>query len=165
MNTEEAVVILKLLLDGVDPETGEIFEKGHVCLNPQVMRALHTAIIELTAPKATALQTNASFPVTQSGRLNAGRPWTDADDEELEQLYHAAARIYKICRVVAGAVHSKHDHEEDRAQIADPAERKILTGDAGTDAVSLLLQYVDKQYAHQAECDQQHVRAVKPQLV
>lgn len=47
MTKEKAAALLKSLLDGVDPVTGEVLPEDHACCTPQVMRALHEAILAL----------------------------------------------------------------------------------------------------------------------
>ena len=44
MNKLKAIDILKLLADGMHPVTGEQLEKNHVVNEPDVIRALNTAV-------------------------------------------------------------------------------------------------------------------------
>ncbi len=91
MTNEQAKDILQMLLDGVDPITGEVLADDHVCNQPEVIRAFHTAITALTRDY------NSSYPIRQNGKLNAGRPWTDADRAQLKKLFCAGASIESIC--------------------------------------------------------------------
>ena len=99
MTKEKATVLLKSLLDGVDPVTGEVLPENHVCCTPQVMRALHEAILALGGGNQPEAAEHAP-PVTKKGRLNAGRPWTDEDLDALKQMFTAGVSMEEICRVL-----------------------------------------------------------------
>ena len=43
----EAAAILEQLINGVDPETGELLADDHVCTKTTVMRALHMGYVAL----------------------------------------------------------------------------------------------------------------------
>lgn len=88
MTNDEAREILQALLDGVNPETGEILPEDHCCNAPAVLRALHKAVMALTPEEPY---------VNKSGRLNAGRPWTEADMAALSALYRSGTPMEDIC--------------------------------------------------------------------
>lgn len=99
MRRETAIDILEALLDGVDPVTGEVLPEGHVCLEATVMRALHVAVVALQTPEE-AEAALPSYPLTKSGKLNAGRPWTEEDNQRLIQLYLDGRSIENICQLL-----------------------------------------------------------------
>lgn len=88
MTKEEAREILQSMIDGVDPNTGEILPATHLCNNPTVKRALHIAIM--------CMSDNDKF-IRKNGQLNAGRPWTKADSANLTFLYRHGATMEEIC--------------------------------------------------------------------
>lgn len=100
MKRETALTILETLLDGADPVTGEVLPEGHVCLEPNVMRALHTAVVALQMPETENDAQTSAYPLTKRGRLNAGRVWTEADNQKLIQLYLDGKSMEDICRLL-----------------------------------------------------------------
>jgi len=78
MNKHKAIQILTALAEGVDPATGEILERGHVCLDTEVRQALDIALDEV---KKSAKRDVKVFPVNQGGK------WTAEMDIELKSLY------------------------------------------------------------------------------
>ncbi len=99
MQPVRAIHILEMLMDGVNPVTGEVLSEEHVCLEPQVMRALHTAIMALDEKAPTEnMQLDEALPVNKkNGRLNAGREWTDDDKQRLRELYMKGTSVDDIC--------------------------------------------------------------------
>lgn len=80
MELERARTLLTELADGVDPLTGECLPSDSVCNRPEIIRALqHTA----GGRKRT------SPP-------NAGKPWTEADDSALLQMYDAGSDVEEL---------------------------------------------------------------------
>ena len=77
MNNDRALEILQLMSDGINPLTGEILPEADLCNQPDIIRALHTAIkvLEMGDKSKSQLQEN------------AGKPWTTKDDETLCQLF------------------------------------------------------------------------------
>ena len=88
-----AINILDLLMKGIHPITGEIFEDDHVCNEPLVIRALASAVIALRETD------NLEFSSRQTNNhLNAGRPWTADDDAQLRDLFMQDTPMEEICR-------------------------------------------------------------------
>lgn len=95
MNTEEAIRILESLHDGVDPETGEILPEGNVLEQIPVMRALYMAIVALR--QGTFCDNPLEDLWTNiDGGLNKTRPWTDAEDKLLVELYRNGMTIEQL---------------------------------------------------------------------
>ena len=86
MNTEEAIRILENLHDGIDPVTGEVLAEGNALEQAPVMRAIYMAIIAL---RQGAFCDNPLEDLWTNidGGLNKTRPWTDAEDKLLVELY------------------------------------------------------------------------------
>ena len=93
MTTDRAAEILRCMANGIDPITGEILEENHLCNSPEVIRALCTAIQAMSG----ANNADASRFVRKNGKLNAGRPWTDADLDALKRMYQDGKPMDWIC--------------------------------------------------------------------
>lgn len=112
MNALQAQEILQLLLNGIDPLTGEIFPDDHVCNEPDVIRAIHHAIVALgkgsilSQQKDNEKSSKARNPLTE----NAGKMWTQEDDGCLIEMYEKGASITQIAthyRRTKGAIRSR----------------------------------------------------------
>ncbi len=94
VNTNEAADILEMLMDGVDPITGEILPAEHVCQEPAVSQALLRAVALLRSQPEETVQ-----PRTRKKR-NAGRPWTMDETMELKRLFEAGASVHELCSLL-----------------------------------------------------------------
>lgn len=94
MTFETATAILQNMIDGIDPVTGEILPNDHLCNYPEVIRALHVAILSMSSGKAQIKESSTQSHI----KLNAGRPWTNQDLDELERLYLSGMSIDSICK-------------------------------------------------------------------
>ena len=93
MTNERAREIIELMLDGIDPLTGEMLPDGHLCCYAEVGEALKAAISALGGtPSSEALPVN-----KKNGKLNAGRPWSEEDNKMLAQLFASGAAIDEMC--------------------------------------------------------------------
>lgn len=88
MEISKAREIIKVLADGVDPTTGEVLPTESVYNAPEVIRALFT-VLEATAPK----HSSQSDP-----HRNAGKPWTDVEDEKLRDEFASKIKISDIAK-------------------------------------------------------------------
>ena len=76
MHAEKALETIRLLADGVDPATGEVFPEDSPFHQPDVIRALHSA--------AGALQDAARKERKRARKPgNQGKPWTTEAEEML----------------------------------------------------------------------------------
>lgn len=94
MNAKDAYTLLETLMDGIDPISGEVLPKDHVCQDPDVLRALHRALAALRGCDDPPTQ---GAWINKSGKLNAGRPWTQQDQEQLRQLHQAGTSMEEMC--------------------------------------------------------------------
>lgn len=127
MNAIQAQEILQMLLNGIDPVTGEIFPDDHVCNEPDVIRAFHHAITALGKECIQNQQDDkgktdkSKDPSTE----NAGKPWTSEDDGNLIEMYEDGVSITKIAahyKRTRGAIRSrlvKLGLEEDKDHIPE----------------------------------------------
>ena len=103
MDIQRAREIIRTLADGVDPTTGEILPADSVYNSPDVIRALFT-VLEVSSPQ--------NVP-TQSPHRNAGKPWTDIEDEKLKDEFIANISIGDIAKEhgrTHSAIESRLEH-------------------------------------------------------
>lgn len=80
-----ARTLLTELADGVDPLTGECLPSDSVCNRPEIIRALHCVLRYVSdRPKRSA-------PLP-----NAGKPWTEADEAALMQMFDAGCSMEEM---------------------------------------------------------------------
>ena len=77
--------MLSGLADGVDPLTGEVLPEDHVCNKAEIIRAFHCVL--------KALPGKPPKPQPE----NAGKPWNDADDAVLCQMFDAGGSRKEMC--------------------------------------------------------------------
>lgn len=90
MDITYAKELLKLLADGVNPATGEVLSSADSCNQPDVIRALHFAVLLLEKAEKTK---------KRERRLpeNAGKPWLQEDDAKLVQMFEEGRSKGDIC--------------------------------------------------------------------
>ena len=101
MDIIRAKEIVRVLADGVDPTTGEVLPRESVYNSPEVIRALFT-LLEYVDKDAV------KDPVR-----NAGKPWTDAEDDKLRDEFLSKIKISDIAKEHGrsyGAIESRLDH-------------------------------------------------------
>lgn len=112
MELEKAKEIVRLLADGIDPTTGEVFPKESPYNDPVVIRALFTVIEslkEMPKPKKTIEQKQQDN--LDSGRpRNAGLPWTEELKAEIASKYQSGISVIELSRYferTRGAIESE----------------------------------------------------------
>lgn len=103
MEIERAIELLTSLADGVDPDTGEIFDDESPYQKPDIIRALYVAISTLEKQKGRD---------SRSRRLpnNAGRPWSQDEDEQLTSEFDNNTTISECAKIhqrTIGAIRSR----------------------------------------------------------
>ena len=88
MDILKARKIIRSLAEGVDPSTGEILSGENIYNSPDVIRALYT-VLEATAPKSV-------HPLDPY--RNAGKPWTELEDDKLIDEFHANVKLAEIAK-------------------------------------------------------------------
>lgn len=86
MDIERAKELLSALADGVDPFTGEILPRNHVCNQPEMIRAFHEVMNALPPTKKKSLP------------CNAGKPWTEIEEEKLLDEFDSGMKISAIAK-------------------------------------------------------------------
>ena len=86
MELSEALIIIQLLSEGIDPETGEVLEDESTFNKPQVIRALVVAVNALE--RVNKIE-------SRKGTLpgNAGKAWATEEDNELIEAFEKGESI------------------------------------------------------------------------
>ena len=88
MDIIRAKEILEILADGVNPLTGEVLPEWDSCNQVEIVRALHTVLKRLESIQEKTQKSQAE---------NAGKPWTEDDEEILCQLFEAGCTSRELC--------------------------------------------------------------------
>lgn len=103
MEEKEALKIVKILADGVDPYTGEVLSDNGPYQNPQTVRALFTAADALErAAKSKARRKN--LPE------RTGQPWGEDETRQVIKRFDEGAEIIEIAtehKRTTGAIRSQ----------------------------------------------------------
>lgn len=88
MDKVRATELLRGLADGINPLTGELLTPDCVCNQAEIVRAFHYILSELEQAKTKQLK---------PGSENAGKPWTNEDDQALCKMFDAGSSKQDIC--------------------------------------------------------------------
>jgi len=86
MQKSKAIDILKLMADGVHPVTGEQLDKNHVINEPDVIRALNTAV-EALISEENKLRRQRDLPE------RVGKPWSEQEDKALIKAFDSGISL------------------------------------------------------------------------
>ncbi len=86
MDIMRAKELLSALADGIDPFTGECLPQDHLCNQPEMIRALHEILNAL------------SFSKKKKQSRNAGEPWTEIEENKLEDEFDSGMAISAIAK-------------------------------------------------------------------
>jgi hypothetical protein len=92
MEHQQALAILKALAEGADPATGERFAADTPWQRADTVRALYRAIAAMEALAAPAAAAAAARPA-RPGRGNAGKPWSQEEDDRLVAGFDAGQTV------------------------------------------------------------------------
>ena len=90
MEIDQAQEIVKLLANGIDPTTGEIFANDSPYNSPEVVRALFTVLNHVKQPSKSS--------AAESRPTNAGRPWTEELKHEVAGLFNQGKSIAELAQ-------------------------------------------------------------------
>jgi len=98
MENQTALQILQSLANGIDPQSGKPFPSGSPYQHPDTVRALFFALRALETPAATAAVTPAaaSKPRPSGAPENAGKPWSDEEDQLLASAFDTGKQIAEL---------------------------------------------------------------------
>ena len=89
MDAGQALSVVRLLANGVDPESGEVFPAESAFQRPQVVRALYEA--------ATALERIERFERRKSQLpQKTGEPWSEDEDRKLLAAFDAGRALQEL---------------------------------------------------------------------
>ena len=88
MDIMRAKEILEILADGVNPMTGEVLPAIDSCNQVEVVRALHAVLKHINVE-----QEKQKRPQPE----NAGKPWTQEDEEILCRMFDTGCTRKEIC--------------------------------------------------------------------
>ena len=89
MDINRAKEILSALAEGVDPTTGEILPDNSVCNKGEIVRAFYSVLNHLDEKKPKK-----NLPA------NAGKSWTNEDEDLLVSLYRSGTPKRDICKTL-----------------------------------------------------------------
>lgn len=101
MDITRAKEIVRILADGIDPITGEILPEDSVYNSPEVIRALFMVLERIN-------EASIDDPLR-----NAGKPWSEIEDEKLRDEFISKIRISDIAKEHGrsyGAIESRLNH-------------------------------------------------------
>ena len=104
MDITRAKEIVRILADGINPETGELLPEDSVYHSPEVIRALFTILEAVPSPSG------------KSSLQNAGNPWTDTEEDQLLDEFQSNMKISAIAK----------EHGRSRGAIESRLERMGL---------------------------------------
>jgi hypothetical protein len=106
MERQTAAHIIGTLAQGIDPHTGEKLPADHPCQHPDTVRALFQAVQALSdipdarsrRAAAGAPDSAASPPSSSAFSSNAGKPWSEQDDQALAAAFEAGKPVSELAR-------------------------------------------------------------------
>jgi len=88
MELDNALEIVTLLADGIDPSTGEVFPDDSPYQHPQTVRALYTLIRAVEGQSSEA----------KSRPKKAGTPWLSEEDQQLTEAFKKSTSVTQLAR-------------------------------------------------------------------
>lgn len=93
MDDNKALNIVSALANGVNPQTGEMFEVDSPYQAAEVIRALYVAVRALELSNRSRLRGNrARLPA------NAGKPWAEQEDRDLLEKFDAGLSVAQLAQ-------------------------------------------------------------------
>ncbi|HEY0940529.1 MAG TPA: hypothetical protein VGE08_10570 [Steroidobacter sp.] len=93
MDDNKALAIVSALANGVNPQTGEIFEADSPYQSPDVIRALYVAVRALEMTNRTKTRNSRARTPT-----NAGKPWSEQEDRELLERFDSGLSVPQLAQ-------------------------------------------------------------------
>ncbi|WP_153067207.1 hypothetical protein [Steroidobacter cummioxidans] len=93
MDDSKALSIVSALANGVNPQTGELFEVDSPYQAADVIRALYVAVRALELSNRSRMRGNrARMPA------NAGKPWAEQEDRDLLEKFDAGLSLAQLAQ-------------------------------------------------------------------
>lgn len=115
MDDSKALDIVTALANGVDPMTGEALAEDSIYQASDVIRALYLAM--------QALQARRHRRVRSAVISNAGKPWTEEEEQRLLAQFDAGASLAELAREHARTVASVQARLERHGRLQAQAGR------------------------------------------
>lgn len=94
MDDDKALAIVSTLANGVNPQTGEVFDIDSPYQSADVVRALYVAVRALeNINRRRARNNRTRLPA------NAGKPWTAQEDLELLEKFDAGEAVAQLAQL------------------------------------------------------------------
>ena len=101
MKAERAIEILEMLMEGVDPYTGEVLPQAFIFEQADVIMALCRAVQSLKREIAAQESSERRKQgITKNGALNASRTWTKDDDQRLTEMVKSKVPLEEMCIIL-----------------------------------------------------------------
>jgi len=150
MDDRQALAILSALADGANPVTGEVFPGDSPYQTPDVIRALFVAVrvlgSQLDRVPTRSTQSNrpgdaqiaASNGTTASSRkasrpeqMNAGKPWSTDQDQQLLTAFDRDMPLAEIARLHGRTIGGVRARLEKHGRLEPSAATRWPNGDKG----------------------------------
>lgn len=92
MDDSKALDIVSALANGVNPQTGEVFDVDSPYQTADVIRALYIAVRALESGSRRLRNTRAGLPA------NAGKPWSEQEDLELLEKFDEGVSLGELAQ-------------------------------------------------------------------
>ena len=90
MDDSKALSIVSALANGVNPQTGEVFDVDSPYQTPDVIRALYIAVRALESGSRRTRIARPRLPA------NAGKPWSEQEDLELLEKFDEGVSLAEL---------------------------------------------------------------------
>ncbi len=128
MEESKAVAILSALAKGVNPSTGEVFPSNSAYQQPDVVRALYTALERFNAvPPSSAVAPPRSRAQLPS---NVGKPWSEEEDQRLLEEFERGLTPAQLARELGRTLAGIEARLEKHGRLS-AAERRTVNRFAG----------------------------------
>jgi hypothetical protein len=97
MDDNKALNIVSALANGVNPQTGEMFEVDSPYQAAEVIRALYVAVRALELSNRSKLRAKLRGNRTRLP-ANAGKPWVEREDHDLLEKFDAGLSVAEIAQ-------------------------------------------------------------------
>lgn len=103
MDNQQALRVINLLADGIDPHTGEVLPESSPYQHPDTVRALYKAVKALEQQQRTS-EKRRSLPE------NAGNPWPPEEEQVLLSDFDSGVSVKELAKKhqrTEGAIRSR----------------------------------------------------------
>jgi len=101
MDLSTALTNVEALANGVNPNTGELFQSDSPYNQPEVIRSLFTILAAVKNPKKQKKTTEQKQQenLTRGLPKNAGLPWSDEERTELVEQFNSGGQLHQLAEL------------------------------------------------------------------